>query len=306
MRRYQVLVMMVALLSPSLLSAQTHEPKDGTRVVDCNLSALKCAGQVKRGTFYDDYKLPIVSDASATISPPGVGEFLLPEGRIQGGGEIGWYDDLPSTSLYFATWIKLSPTFTCNLPGLTKTSFIRSMNRNPGGGQQTNGFFGLEGCGDEKAIVWSHNTGKSAHSIGLDNSHICQKDLGLYCPPNMAGPRVRRGEWGLIEGCQTSSKTMTSRDGSIRWWYNGKPVGRYLGANTGPWSNEWNFTPTWDGTPKGNGDGYGTTVSMRLDHLIINVGGTCSDDASDGAPPVSSPVVVPPGSVTGVTLAVKG
>jgi hypothetical protein len=64
---------------------------------------------------------------------------------------------------------------------------------------------------------------------------------------NVSSPTVALGQWHRVEMYAKGSTTSTSRDGILRWWLDGNPVGSYTNVNTS--DPNWNmiqFTPSWD------------------------------------------------------------
>ena len=145
-------------------------------------------------------------------------------------------------------------------------------------GPETNAYFGMRGCPGcpQRQFGWSHN------ASNVDNSHICG-DGGFWCYPNVGSPPITIGQWTKIEVYMKSSTTMTSRDGTLRWWINGQPAGNYTNINYAPFGmNDWTWSETWDGyvNPVPSVD-----WSHYLDHLHISIpGGGTSADQPPGPP----------------------
>lgn len=290
---FALIIILIGFLCGHAYAADwPNEPAGSERLVDCNLSSSRCAGQVKAGTFYDLYNLPIVSDTAAPMSPPSVGMAKLLAGQTIGGGQIGWYDAQRRSDLYMGVMFKLNADYGCSLPGKSKTFFLRTY-ENKGDALKTNGVFFVEGCGEMKKVHWSHNTG------GLDHRGKCDADLGLTCQPNVGPGLIKRGAWAKIEAC-------ISGDGTLKWWVDEQPAGSYTGLQQGSVFNEWVWNQTWDGAGNGQGftrkevcPGQNCDAIQYLDHVVLSV------PPPGGCRGTSTPPVQPaPGTILNLKVTV--
>lgn len=204
---------------------------------------------------------PIVSDATAPLSPPNCYRSVLPAGSAEGGSELHF--DLPRAyrQMFMGIYWRTNPQFQ-GRPNSNKTFFLR--------GPEANGcwIFGNSALVNGSApLIFGHNTGGGL----LDNSHACAGDLGLACYPNAGDGTLHVGTWTKIEAYVKASTTNTSRDGIVRWWINGVLVGNYTNLNYGGQRGltEWVWSETWDG-------GVSPLPSVQwehyLDHLYLSVG----------------------------------
>jgi len=280
------LIMLAALLSPSLSLAQwINEPPGSTQVLDCNFSSSPGAcgiGDVYSSSIQD-------TDGTAPVSPPGVLRSTISAGNNTGGMQIGYA--LPQThrEVFMGLMWRTNPQFTGRTVN-DKMFFIR--------GPQTNAYFGMRGCPGcpQRQFGWSHN------ASNVDNSHVCG-DSGFWCYPNVGSPPITIGQWTKIEVYMKSSTTMTSRDGTLRWWINGQPAGNYTNINYAPFGmNDWTWSETWDGfvNPVPSVD-----WSHYIDHLHISIPNCIGTSNCGGGGTIDIPSG-PPGAVTGFTATVGG
>ena len=271
------LATIVALLTLTfgLSATQTHaagvwtnEPSGASVVVDCPFNSVSGCG------ILDAYSSSqIVSDSSAPTSPSSVVKSTFPAGSTSGGMQLNYVTPQLQSEMYVGLIWRTNPEFQGN-PGSwsNKMFFMR--------GPSSNGLLLMYGPtnGGPYYATFGHNTG------GLDNSHICQMDLGLICPPNVNpnAAQLFRGVWTKIEMYIKKSTTNTSRDGILRWWVNGVLVGNYTTINyAGGGLNEWVWSEAWDGTFSPNHAEW----NHFIDHLHVSLpNGGSSTDQPPGPP----------------------
>lgn len=127
--------------------------------------------------------------------------------------------------------------------------YFQSANNFTYGKDRTNGFFGVGKTSSEYPwpqfnIGFGHNTG------GLDNSHVCMYDSGLWCPANVSATTLYPDVWYTVETYTISSTCSTCRNATVKWWINGQLNGNYTNLNYGSGIvNEWQMNHTWDSNP---------------------------------------------------------
>lgn len=295
------LLWLLIIFTSSASAQWTNEPAGSQVRVDCNMNDHLCTGSVSGGTFYDLYNnLPLISDPSEPISPGSVRVAALPysgpcigQGPLPcavGGGQLGWYNNAPTTDLYIGASFKINDSYSCSGAGSSKFFFMRAF-ENTFGFPGSNGVFLVQGCDEQKQIQWMTNG-------GVNNSHICGGDSnGLLCYPNMSAGKITRGQWIKFEACVRGSTTPTSRDGVVRWWINGVEAGHYDNYNSNsPVINEWAWNQTWDGY--GNGQAFTSDASQSVGHIRISVpaNGGCrtAGNGGGGSTPQPTPTPVAP------------
>lgn len=248
----------------------TNEPAGASVVLDCPFNSTPSACGI-----LDVYSSSIPdTDGTAPVSPSGVLRSTISAGNNTGGMQIGYAIPQTHREFFLGLMWRTNPQFTGRTVN-DKMFFIR--------GPQTNAYFGMRGCPGcpQRQFGWSHN------ASNVDNSHICG-DSGFWCYPNVGSPPITIGQWTKIEVYMKSSTTMTSRDGTLRWWINGQPAGNYTNINYAPFGmNDWTWSETWDGfvNPVPSVD-----WSHYFDHLHISIpGGATSADQPSGPP--ATPII---------------
>jgi hypothetical protein len=174
---------------------------------------------------------------------PSVGRWRYPVGFIGGQEPAILYRPLDTTrrELYFGYWWKASTPWQGHPTGVNEISYVLArdnilvvkMEGEPGG-----------------PYVLAVNAEFTTSNGHLDNS--AGDDPGprnLFGNVNGGNYVVTPGRWYRIEGYVKMSTTSTSRDGIIRWWVNGAPVGDYTTANfdaARPWE-DFALSPNWGG-----------------------------------------------------------
>lgn len=272
----RLLIMFIMLASPAW-AQWVNEPTSSTQILDCSFSSVSGCG------ILDAYGTSsIVTDATAPISASNVVKSTLSAGQTSGGMQLNYLMPSVYREMYVGLMWRTNPEFQGRTVG-NKTFFMR--------GTGSNGVF-LFGdsalVNGSASMIFGHNTG------GLDNSHVCARDFGLLCFPNVGSGTLSVGVWTKLEAYIKCSTSNTSRDGIVRWWINGALAGNYTTLNyCAGGLNEWAWAETWDGfvNPPPT-----TTWNHFLDHLHISIPG------GGATPPVDSPAGAP-GSVT-VTVTV--
>ena len=241
----------------------TNEPAGASVVLDCPFNSVSGCG------ILDAYSSSqIASDSSAPITPGNVVKSTLYAGNSTGGMQLNYVTPQVNREMYVGLMWRTNPQF-FGRQVANKMFFVR--------GPVSNGFFGMYGGpGGGFYIAFGPNVGN------LDNSHTCQLDLGLFCPPNAGSGAVTAGVWTKIEVYAKASTTNTSRDGIMRWWVNGAPAGNYSNMNISSLGlNEWVWSETWDGTvnPVPSVD-----WNHFIDHIHISIPGGGSSDQPPGPP----------------------
>ena len=247
----------------------TNEPAGSSVLVDCTFSSTPGSCGI-----LDVYGSGIsVSDSSAPVSPGGAVKALLYARATQGGMQLIYTTPQPVREMYVGFTWRTNPQFQGRIVQ-NKLFFIRGNNLG-------NGYFGMwnpPGSPTMK-MEWGHNTS------GLDNSHTCAMDSGLWCYANVGPSMITLGQWAKIEVYQKSSTTATSRDGALRWWVNGVMGGNYTNLNYAPGGlSEWQWNNTWDGAQD-----MGTSNTVDWEHWIDHV----HISLPNGAPNVDSPIGPP-------------
>lgn len=267
------LLLLLTLLFPVIGHASAtwpNEPNGSTVLVDCTFSSTPGACGI-----LDVYSSSIqASDGTAPVSPSGAAKALLPAFETEGGMQLIYTvpGNSPIREMYVGFTWRTNAQFQGRIVQ-NKLFFIR-------GPVLGNGYFGMwnpPGSPTMK-MEWGHNTS------GLDNSHTCGLDLGLWCYANAGPSMVTLGSWTKIEVYQKASTTATSRDGILRWWVNGVLGGNYTNLNYAPNGlTEWQWNNTWDGTQD-----MGTSNTVDWEHWI--------DHVHISAPPASQPIDTPAGA----------
>lgn len=242
----------------------TNEPAGANVLVDCNFSSTPGACGI-----LDVYGSSIsVSDNTAPVSPSGGIKGLLYAFSPQGGMQLIYSTPKPVREMYVGLTWRTNPQFQGRIVQ-NKLFFIR-------GNSLGNGYFGMWNTPGSRTMKfeWGHNTS------GLDNSHTCALDSGLWCYANSGPSMITLGQWAKVEVYQKASTTATSRDGILRWWINGVLGGNYTNLNYAPSGlTEWQWNNTWDGAQD---MGTSNTVDWEhwLDHVHISVpnGGAGTDN----------------------------
>lgn len=251
----------------------TNEPSGATTLLDHSFSTTTTT------RLQDLYSSGvIVSDGAEPVSPPTAMRYRIEAYAKEGGGQMVYTAPALYRDLFVGFSWRTNPEFQGRIVQ-NKLFFIRG----PVLGNSYWGMWNPPGSPTMK-MEWGHNTS------GLDNSHTCILDSGLWCTANVGPSMITLGQWHKIEAYVRASTTATSRDGIVIWWVNGVMGGRYLNINYAPAGlNEWQWNNTWDGTQD---MGVSNTVAWEhyLGHLYISTGGTV---VTSGTPTPTEPDPLP-------------
>ena len=159
----------------------------------------------------------IVADPTAPRSPANVLEHPFPAGF--GGDSTSCIDfftlPTPHDELFAGIWWRASDPW-------------------QGAGDGTNGIAALSmPTGSVDLVMQGTGAGPFTllvePSLGADNSALTGP--GVYLPANAGDGTVQLGAWHRLELYVRASTTSTSRDGVVRWWLDGHPVGGYDTVN---------------------------------------------------------------------------
>ena len=258
----------------------TNEPSGANVLIDCPFNSVSACGILD---VYNSAQLGV--DSTAPISPNNSAKAVLYARAGQGGMQLIYTTPNPVREIFVGFTWRTNPQFQGRIVQ-NKLFFIR-------GNTLGNGYFGMWNPPGSPTMVmgWGHNTS------GLDNSHTCQYDSGLWCPPNAGPSLITLGQWAKIEVYQKASTTATSRDGILRWWVNGVMGGNYSNLNYSPSGlTEWQWNNTWDGAQD---MGTSNTVDWEhwIDHIHVSLpnggGGSVDSPAGPPAAPTLRGVSVP-------------
>ena len=167
--RFGILLMGALAASVQMTNASgpwTNEPAGAKPFLDCPFNSIAECG------LKDGYaSAAITKDATAPVSPANVMQSRISAGANTGGVEVHYYMPQIVREIFVGLIWRTNPAF-YGRQVENKMFFVR--------GPRSNGLFGLYGPpGGPFYIAFTHN------ASNLDNSHTCQLDLGLYCPPNL-------------------------------------------------------------------------------------------------------------------------
>lgn len=277
MKMLRALVILIAVLSPSLSLAQwTNEPAGSSLRVDCPMASVSACG------ILDVYgTLSYGTDASDPVSPSSVALSILGGGQQSGGSQLE-YAFSNSNEMFVGIVLKLNAQFQGFVCCASKMWFMR--------GPITNGFFGVT-LSSPTASTWNigfgHNTGG-----GLDNSHICPGDLGLgYCTANVDGSNFAKDTFVKFEVYMKRSTTATSRDGILKWWANGTLRASYTTLNYPGGFNNLAWTETYGGA-----DTVPNPRIYTIGHIRVSTPNCPAGCSGGGTQPPPNPPALPPSS----------
>lgn len=194
----------------------------------------------------------IVAAPGAPASPATASASILSPRQATGGQQTIWPKpgrQQPLSNLYMCLVWKMNPQFV-GVRTFNKLVFMAAQDFTFGR-QPTNGLFGVIPVDTSNypatsapfKMIFGHNTGS------LDNSHACSTDLGLACNPNVTTTPLFPGVWYTVEAQVIASSCPTCRDGTVKWWIDGRLQGSYSNLNYGQGIvNEWQLNHTWDGS----------------------------------------------------------
>lgn len=205
----------------------------------------------------------LVREPRAPFSRPTVGQWRYPVGFVAGDAPAVMYRELSATTkeLYFGYWWKASSGWQGHPSTVNEISFVEAvhnilvvqMNGEPGGPYHL--------------IVTAEFTTSNGHLANSGGDDPGTRHL--FGNVNGGNFVVTPGTWYRIEAYVKTSTTSTSRDGVIRWWVNGTPVGDYTDVNfddADPWQ-QFDLSPNWGGV-----DGVKTQEDFYwFDHVRVSV-----------------------------------
>ncbi len=280
------------LLLPALALASPqwpNEPAHLKTIYDCPFSGTWCPEQGKTENVFNTQAY--ASFPNAPQSPSSVFDSYMAAGSVQGNGQWVIFLDKP-TELFIGTWWGTNSEFMGN-QAANKMLFARTAGLD-------NNFLNwdIRNGGGSKNLYWymqaEYDNCGHPGEFGMCYS---KGDGTGWFQPNVGSGAVAAGSgFHRIEVYLKTSTTKTSRDGIVRWWLDGKPVGDYPTVNLTPGGlAEFQINHTWDGFNTANRD-KSKAWHHYWDHLHLS--------ASSGTP-LPPPIPVAPGTVTGVTATVE-
>lgn len=304
-----VVVLLMAVAPPDIFAALTcpNKPANATTLSTVHFNTSDGEGQLWE----------VYPNAGVIQTPAGamgsVSSSILAGSDGSGGQQTIWPksgSQQPLTNLYYCLRWQIAPNFV-GIRTADKLWFMANQDFY-GTANRVNGYFGLsqvDGSNYPTSTIASgflmffgHNTS------GLDNSHTCALDSGLFCFPNVTTTVIRPGNWYEVEGYMVGSTSSTSQDGKLYWWIDGVLQGSYTNLNYSPIINEWQINETWDNNPdkqcgpptnNANAIGRDCTKGDQIhyhDELVIaSVGGVPAGGGGGTTPPPPPP---PPVTLT--------
>lgn len=256
----------------------TNEPSGFTVVVDCPFSGTLCPG------IWDAYNsVSFATIAGAPLSPNTVLDDYIGAGSSTGSGM--WGANLSNVKeLYIGTWWSTNTDFQGICNNSNKMLFARNSSID-------NNFLVWQGPpGSPKTFKWyMQATYDNCGHPGEFGMCYSQGDGTGWFEPNVGNGTVAAGSgWHRIEIYLKTSTTKTSRDGSVKWWIDGQPVGNYPTINLSPGGlQEFQINHTWDGSSCLVAPARDMNKAWHhyWDHLHISTGqGGASADQPAGPP----------------------
>ena len=224
-----------------------NRPQGSTVLLDCPFTNSNCGGQL-----WEIYPGAgqTVTDLSAPVSPPSVNASILSPGATTGGQQTIWPkqgSQQPLTNTYVCFQWKMNSQFV-GIRTANKLVFVAAQDFTYGRASN-NAYFGVRPINTSNYpasampmyMFFGHNSGN------LDNSHTCALDLGLECTPNVTSTPLYADTWYTVEIHSIASSTLTSRNGTVKWWINGTLNGSYTDLNYGDGIiNQFQINHTWD------------------------------------------------------------
>lgn len=258
--------------------AWTNEPSGFSVIVDCPFSNSLCPG------MWDAYNSASFANVpGGPVSPNTVLDDYIGAGSSTGNGM--WGANLSDAKeLYIGTWWSTNSDFQGMCNNANKMLFARSPSID-------NNFLVWQGPpGSPKTLKWyMQATYDNCGHPGEFGMCYSQGDGTGWFEPNVGNGTVSHGSgWHRIEIYLKTSTTKTSRDGSVKWWIDGQPVGNYPTVNLSPGGlQEFQINHTWDGSSCLVAPNRDMSKSWHhyWDHLHISTGrGGGSTDQPAGPP----------------------
>ena len=216
-----------------------NEPPGLSVLVDCPFSGSLCPN------MWDAYSsAEFITDSSGPLSPSGALKDYLAKNSTTGSGQ--WGAALPKVKeVYVGTWWKTNSEFQGMCNNNNKMLFVRQP-------EIDNNFLVWQGYpGQPKTFKWyMQATYDNCGHAGEYGMCYSRGDGTGWFEPNVGNGTVAHGSgWHRIEFYIKSSTTKTSRDGTIKWWIDGQPVGYYPTVNISPGGmTDFQINHTWDAT----------------------------------------------------------
>ena len=193
---------------------------------------VSAGGEVNSGRGW----LQLGSDSGGPVSPPGVYDFVYPEGMVEGNAPATvYFGGLHTPAMYVGFWWKASVPFDRG-PNGNKIAFMF----NDGGGQ----------------LFMTLNPDGRLHVLPEYPG-----DFKWRLPESNAVP-VTLGAWHLIEWYANVS------DGTVKWWLDGALHGSHRDVFNRFDFDEFQFSPTWGGN---TGNRKRQTDHYWFDHVHLSV-----------------------------------
>lgn len=306
--RYWIVVLLSLL--PSLWSttdAQAlscpNKPASATTLATVHFNTSDGEGQLWE-IYPGAGQIQSIAGAEGTVSAS-----ILSPGQSSGGQQTIWPkpgNQQPLNNIYVCFRWKMNAQFV-GIRTANKLVFVAAQDFTYGRAGN-NAFFGVKPVDTSNYpassipmfMYFGHNSGN------LDNSHVCATDLGLQCNPNAASILLYPDTWYTVEIHAIASSTLTSRNGTAKWWINGTLNGNYTNLNYGDGIiNQFQINHTWDNSaaiqcynavtnPKGR-DCTNPQIHYFDELLIASVGGL-----SGGSTPNPDTPSGPPAAPTGL------
>jgi len=183
--------------------------------------------------------LQVGADPGGPLSPPGVYDFVYPEGMVEGDAPATvYYGNLAARAMYVAFWWKPSAPF----------------DRGPNGNKIAFMFNGGGDTGGQTFMTW-HPDGRL---------HVLPEYPGdfRWRVPNPSAAVVTPGVWHLIEWYADLS------DGTLQWWLDGVLHGSHRDVFNRYDFDMFQLSPTWGGN---TGARKRQTDHYWFDHAHLSV-----------------------------------
>jgi hypothetical protein len=254
----------------------TNEPSGFSVLVDCPFSNTLCPG------LWDAYNSAAFANiGGAPVSPSTVLDSYIGKGSTTGNGV--WGANLnDARELYVGTWWSTNSDFIGICNNNNKMLFARQP-------AIDNNFLVWQGVpGQPKTFKWYMQAAyDNCGHPGETGMCYSRGDGTGWFEPNVGNGTVAAGSgWHKIEFYIKTSTTKTSRDGVVKWWIDGQPVGNYPSVNISAGGlQEFQINHTWDGTNCLLVRDMTKDWHHYFDHIHISVGqGGTSLDQPPGPP----------------------
>lgn len=233
-------LLLILLALPAWASTDwPNEPAGLTTLFDCPFNSGDDCG------IRNDYNTKAFATPGGNpLSPPSAFDTYLAAGATTGNGQWGLDLDYP-TELYVGTWWSTNSDFQGMCNNTNKMLFARSP-------AMDNNFLVWQGPpGSPRTIKWyMQATYDNCGHPGEYGMCYTKGDGTGWFEPNVGNGTVVAGSgWHRLEFYIKTSTSKTSRDGIIRWWVDGRPVGDYPNVNVSPGGlHDFQINHTWDGT----------------------------------------------------------